>query len=56
MASLIDGWAAAAREHSPDAAARIDDWQIQRRQAVASGELGIWVGHRDLLALPREAG
>lgn len=56
MASLIDGWAAAAREHSPDAAAQIDDWQTQRRQAVASGELGIWVGHRDLLALPREAG
>ncbi|KPQ23648.1 MAG: Glycosyltransferase [Halomonas sp. HL-48] len=56
MASLIDGWAAAAREHTPDAAARIDDWQFQRRQAVAAGELGIWVGHRDLLALPREAG
>lgn len=56
MASLIDGWAAAAREYCPDAAARIDDWQIQRRQAVASGELGIWVGHRDLLALPREEG
>ena len=56
MAALIDGWAAAARGHSPEAAARIDEWQIQRRQAVASGELGIWVGHRDLLALPREAG
>ncbi|WP_085918847.1 glycosyltransferase family 4 protein [Halomonas sp. CSM-2] len=55
MTSLIDGWASAAEEHAPDAAGRIADWAAMRRQAVASGELGIWVGHRDLLAVPKEA-
>lgn len=55
MASLIDGWASAATEHAPDAAGRIADWAAQRHQAVASGERGIWVGHRDLLALPKKA-
>lgn len=55
MASLIEGWASAANEHAPHATGRIADWAAQRRQAVASGELGIWVGHRDLLALPKEA-
>ncbi|KPQ21416.1 glycosyltransferase [Halomonas sp. HL-93] len=54
MASLIDGWATAASEHAPEAAVRIANWAVQRCHAVASGELGIWVGHRDLLALPME--
>ncbi|MCA1771347.1 MAG: glycosyltransferase [Halomonas sp.] len=55
MASLIDGWASAATEHAPDAAGRIADWAAERRQAVDCGELGIWVGHRDLLAVPKDA-
>ncbi|SDO16524.1 glycosyltransferase [Vreelandella arcis] len=56
MTSLVDGWAAAASEQTPAAAESIESWRAQRCQALASGELGIWVGHRDLLALPRGEG
>ena len=52
MASLLEGWAEAATEQAPDAAARIAIWLQQRQQVVANGELGIWVGHRDLFAVP----
>ena len=54
MMALLEGWAAAATEQAPHAAGRIATWRQQRRQALAAGELGIWVGHCDLLALPRE--
>ena len=52
MMALLEGWAEAATEQAPDAAARIASWLEQRQQAVANGELGIWVGHRDLFAIP----
>lgn len=54
MMALLEGWAEAATEQAPEAAARIATWLQQRQQAVANGELGIWVGHRDLFANPRE--
>ncbi|EHJ93270.1 glycosyltransferase [Vreelandella boliviensis] len=52
MMALLEGWAEAATEQTPEAAARIATWLQQRQQAVANGELGIWVGHRDLFAKP----
>ena len=50
MLALLEGWAEAATEQVPEAAARVATWLQQRQQAVANGELGIWVGHRDLFA------
>ncbi|HDZ47302.1 hypothetical protein LCGC14_0027020 [marine sediment metagenome] len=52
MMTLLEGWAEAATEQAPDAAARIAAWLQQRQQAVAKGDLGVWVGHRDLFAVP----
>ena len=52
MMALLEGWAEAATEQAPEAAARIATWLQQRQQAVANGERGIWVGHRDLFATP----
>ncbi|MDQ7732506.1 glycosyltransferase [Halomonas sp. SpR1] len=54
MMALLEGWAEAATEQAPEAAARIATWLQQRQQAVANGKLGIWVGHRDLFAMPQE--
>lgn len=54
MMALLEGWAEAATEQVPEAAARIATWLEQRQQAVANGELGIWVGHCDLFAMPQE--
>lgn len=54
MMALLEGWAEAATEQAPEAASRIATWLQQRQQAVANGELGIWVGHRDLFAMPKE--
>ncbi|MBF59226.1 glycosyltransferase [Halomonas sp. FeN2] len=50
MMALLEGWAEAATEQAPEAAARTAIWLQQRQQAVANGELGIWVAHRDLFA------
>ncbi|HAA45129.1 MAG: group 1 glycosyl transferase [Halomonas sp. 54_146] len=52
MMTLLEGWAEAATEQAPDAAARVATWLQQRQQAVAKGELGVWVGHCDVLATP----
>lgn len=56
MCALIEGWASAANEQAPEAALRIAQWRDQRLGLVAKGEIGIWVGHRDLLALPADEG
>ncbi|MGO3770390.1 MAG: glycosyltransferase [Vreelandella alkaliphila] len=56
MGALIEGWASAASEQAPEAASRIALWCDQRLGQVAKGEIGIWVGHRDLLALPADEG
>ena len=52
MMALLAGWAEAATEQAPEASARIAAWLQHRQQAVANGELGVWVGHRDLFATP----
>ncbi|MBR9903936.1 MAG: glycosyltransferase [Gammaproteobacteria bacterium] len=52
MMALLEGWAEAATEQAPQASARIATWLQLRQQAVANGELGIGVGHRDLFATP----
>lgn len=56
MCALIEGWASAANEQAPEAALRIAQWRDERLGLVAKGEIGIWVGHRDLLALPADEG
>ncbi|MGP5562674.1 glycosyltransferase [Vreelandella alkaliphila] len=56
MGALIEGWASAANEQAPEAASRIAQWRGERLGLVAKGEIGIWVGHRDLLALPADEG
>ncbi|MBR2514331.1 MAG: glycosyltransferase [Halomonas sp.] len=54
MHALIAGWAEAATEQAPEAATRIGQWRDSRQQSVDQGKIGIWVGHRDLLALPAD--
>lgn len=54
MHALIAGWAEAATEQAPEAATRISRWRDSRQQSVNQGKIGVWVGHRDLLALPAD--
>ncbi|MBT2785330.1 MULTISPECIES: glycosyltransferase [unclassified Halomonas] len=54
MMALLDGWADAATEQAPQAAVRIAAWLQLRQRAVVNGQLGIWVGHRDLFAKPKD--
>ncbi len=49
---LVSGWADAAAEQAPEHDARIRQWLQVRLESLESGELGIEVGHDDLLALP----
>ncbi len=51
---LLGGWARAAGE-AESAAARpaVEAWHHERRDQLSRGELGLHVGHLDLLALPR---
>ncbi len=49
---LLEGWAAAAAESQPDAAARVAAWAVRRRATLGRGSFRVTVGHRDLLALP----
>ncbi|MGO8916152.1 MAG: hypothetical protein ACLQJR_09615 [Stellaceae bacterium] len=54
LAAVLEAERRAAREERPEAAAIIADWAEQRRAALASGSLSLTIGHRDLLARPRE--
>ncbi len=47
---LIDGWAGAAREVSPDDAAVIEAWRLRRLAVVEAGASHLAVGHFDLVA------
>lgn len=49
---LIEGWADAARDVSPQDSARIESWRQQRLDLALSGGLQIEVSHSDLVALP----
>jgi hypothetical protein len=45
---------AAAAAQQPDAAAAVAGWAAQRRAELAAGVLSLAIGHRDILALPRD--
>ena len=49
---LIDGWASAASDVSPNDAPAISDWRRRRLAHVAAGASTLTVGHHDLLATP----
>lgn len=49
---LIEGWAEAAIETSPDDAQLVKRWSQQRLSKTAKGELQVSVGHRDIAAWP----
>jgi hypothetical protein len=54
LAAVIDMESAAATEQQPEAAVAIARWAAQRRAELAAGALSLAVGHRDILALPRD--
>lgn len=54
--ALIEGWRQAAREQQPLQTARVRQWAEDRLVRARAGELGIRVGHQDLLALPADDG
>jgi hypothetical protein len=49
---LIDGWAQAATEISPERATIIERWHARRLAHVDAGRSHIVVGHDDLAAWP----
>ena len=49
---LVKGWHDAALAQAPAEQARLERWRSRRLAGLAAGELGLTVGHRDLLALP----
>lgn len=51
-AALINDWAKAAREQSPDSSARVAAWRDRRLAGLEAGRIGLCVGHVDVLALP----
>lgn len=50
--ALVDGWFAAARDQAPGEDERLQRWRERRLAGLECGELGITVGHLDMLALP----
>jgi hypothetical protein len=55
LASVIEAERRAASEESPEDADRFVAWAERRRAQLAAGALSLMVGHRDLLALPRQS-
>ncbi|MFP4643675.1 MAG: glycosyltransferase family 4 protein [Spirochaetales bacterium] len=55
LMQLLQGWAEAAREQSPEAGERIEAWCRRRLSDVETKQLGAWIGHRDLFATPPSA-
>lgn len=54
LAAVLEAERRAAGEERPEDAERIDRWAEERRAVIASGGLSLAIGHRDLLARPRE--
>lgn len=50
--ALITGWHDAALEQAPTESGRLAEWRERRLSGLKSGELGVMVGHRDILARP----
>lgn len=53
--ALLDGWTQAAHEQAPHEKARLQAWLTSRRQSLDDGMLGVYVGHVDIFAHPRQA-
>jgi glycosyltransferase involved in cell wall biosynthesis/SAM-dependent methyltransferase len=53
-ASLVEGWEEAACQEHPEEEQAIRRWGRDRRASALAGDLGVTVGHVDLLALPPE--
>ncbi|WP_416139969.1 methyltransferase domain-containing protein [Halomonas sp. HK25] len=49
---LVQGWHDAALAQAPEEQPLLERWRASRLDGLAAGELGLTVGHRDLLALP----
>jgi hypothetical protein len=54
LAAVIEAERRAASEVRPELAADFAQWASRRRAALDAGTLSLTIGHRDLLALPRE--
>lgn len=54
--ALVRGWHDAALEQSPAEVSRLAEWRESRLAGLASGGLGVMVGHRDILARPSASG
>jgi hypothetical protein len=54
LAAVLEAERSAAGAARPEAAAAIALWAEERRAALAAGRLSLTIGHRDLLARPRE--
>ncbi len=54
LAAVIEAERRAASEARPERAPDFASWAERRRAALAAGTLSLTIGHRDLLALPRE--
>jgi hypothetical protein len=50
--ALVEGWASAATEQTPEHAQRIREWAARRSRPEVDGWLPLRVGHQDVLALP----
>lgn len=50
--ALLEDWAGAALEQSPEDAQSIEAWLRRRRAGLEAGTVGIGIGHVDVLALP----
>ena len=48
---LVDGWARAAAEMAPGAAADIEAWRVRRVAHIDAGRSSLRVGHQDLVAI-----
>jgi hypothetical protein len=54
LATVLEAERRAALRAHPEAEAAIARWAEERRAQLAAGRLSLTIGHRDLLALPRE--
>lgn len=52
--ALLDDWARAAHEQSPQQASRIATWRARRSATLLRGDVGVRVGHVDIFAHPGE--
>lgn len=51
-AALLEDWARAAVEQGSGEEDVVEDWRVRRHAGLVNGELGLGVGHVDILALP----